>query len=197
MPNRTDKFLLILGFVLFLIAVIAINIVGAKTKDEISIDYIHWLMLVGTALQIPFAARLPRRGISLLAAFLILCGIVCTIGMCMLDFVFWSLPDDRLRGEVARQLMDTPTVWQPFMMWGTEEVFYAGIVLASVLYLPHSKLGTPLVIVGAVCAIAGGSWFNVVGVAAVALGFLFNFNFLRTQDNLAPSFIRPADDSAS
>jgi hypothetical protein len=185
MPNRTDKFLLILGFVLFLIAVIAINIVGAKTKDEISIDYIHWLMLVGTALQIPFAARLPRRGISLLAAFLILCGIVCTIGMCMLDFVFWSLPDDRLRGEVARQLMDTPTVWQPFMMWGTEEVFYAGIVLASVLYLPHSKLGTPLVIVGAVCAIAGGSWFNVVGVAAVALGFLFNFRFLALPNKMA------------
>lgn len=191
MPDRIDKFLLILGFSIFLAAVIAINIVGAKTKDEISIDYIHWLMLVGTVLQIPFAARLPRRGISLLATFLILCGIVCTIGMCMLDFVFWSLPDDRLRGEVTRQLMDTPTVWQPFMMWGTEEVGYAGLVFASALYFAQSRLGTVLVVAGAICVIAGGSWFNVVGLGAVIFGFLLNFNFLRMQENLTPSFIRP------
>lgn len=102
------------------------------TKENIPIDVIHWLMLIGVSMLIPFAARMLRRGLALVASPLLILGIVCVIGMCVLDFVFWALPDDEFRAEVARRLMDTPMLWKPFIAWGPDDF------LISVLSFPPS-----------------------------------------------------------
>ena len=183
MPSRFDRILFIVGHAFFLCALVLINSFGSSTKAETAIDYPHWLMLLSSVLQIPFATRLPQRGISLLASWLMLLGIVGIVGMCVLDFVFWSLPDPDLRMKVARELATTPSLWQPFMMWGTEELPCLGFALASLTYLKDTKLGSCSVVAGAILSVAGGGWYNVAGRMLITLGFAENFKSFQLVNN--------------
>ncbi len=184
MFDRIDAWLFVMGLVIFTLGQIAINAFGAMTKDEIPIDVMHWLMLIGAVLLIPFAARLPRRGLALVASPLLILGIVCVIGMCVLDFVFWSLPDDELRGEVARRLMDTPMLWKPFIAWGPDDFFNLGLVLPTFLFFRVSKFGTAFVVMGTLSIVIGTSWFNVAGYVLITLGYFMNFDLLRQRRSL-------------
>ena len=42
-------------------------------------------------------------------------GIVSIIGMCVLDFVFWSLKDPEFKSQVANHLINTTEIWTPFV----------------------------------------------------------------------------------
>lgn len=166
-PNRTDKILLLLGLLSYWGGQTWIVITGSMTKDEIAIDVIHWLMLVGAALMIPYAARLPRQGIALVAAPLWLVGIVLIIGMCIIDFVFWSLPDPEFSRLVADQLIASDPLWVPFINYPGHP-FTIGLTLAELSFWNTSKIGTGLVLIGGI-----GS--NPYGYAAVILGYLVCF----------------------
>ena len=178
MPDRVERWTFIAGLVVFLAGQIGINAFGAMTKDEIAVDVIHWLMLIGVVLMIPFAANLPRKGLAMILSPLLLLGIVGVIGMCVIDFVLWSLPEPQFRGDVARALIDTGAVWQPFMRWGPGEVFVTGLALPSLLYVRESRWGSVLVAVGAFTMAAGTAWFNPIGYCFMIVGYVLNFRVL-------------------
>lgn len=182
MPDRMDKALFLNGLLVFLGGQVAINAFGAVTRDVIPVDITHWLMPCGAALMIPFAARLPRKGAAIALAPLLLTGIVGVIGMCVIDFVFWSLPDAEFRAELARTLMDTPAVWQPFMRWGPNEIFTAGLALPSLLYWRKSRVGTVLVLLGAIVMAIGPSWFNVAGYVLITAGYALSLELMTAPD---------------
>lgn len=181
MLDRIDAWLFVIGLALYTLGQVAINAFGAMTKEEIPIDVIHWLMLIGVLMLIPFAARMPRRGLALVASPLLILGVACVIGMCVLDFVFWSLPDDEFRGELARRLMDTPMLWKPFIDWGSDDFFNLGLVLPTFLFLRVSRLGAALVVAGTLSIVIGTSWFNVAGYVLITLGYFLNFDLLRRR----------------
>lgn len=174
MPNRLDKALFLLGLLSYLGGQIWINITGSMTKAEIAIDGIHWLMLVGAALMMPFAARLPRRGIAMVAGPLQLAGCVLIIGMCMIDFVLWSFPEPEMRNAVIGALVNTPPIWTPFIELAGP-VFTIALALIGLHYWPVSRPGSAMVILGTVVVSAWGIGSNPYGYSAVILGFALCF----------------------
>lgn len=175
MPDRLDKALMLIGLSSYLAGQIWINITGSMTKDEIAVDGIHWLMLIGAALIIPFAARLPRQGLSLVASPLLLIGIVLIIGMCVLDFVFWSIPDPEFSGLVAGELAQTAPVWKPFIVYAGW-IFTPALMLTSLLYWQFSRIGPLLAVAGGVVIAVWPIWSNPYGYSAIILAFLICFH---------------------
>lgn len=174
MPNKTDKILLLLGIFSYWIGQTWIVNTGSMTKDEIAIDAIHWFMLVGAALMIPYAARLPRKGIALVSSPLWLIGIVLTIGMCVLDFVFWSLPAPTFSGAVATELIASDPLWVPFINYPGKP-FTIGLALTGLLFWKLSKPATALVLIGGTVIMAWGIGSNPYGYAVVFAGFALGF----------------------
>ena len=174
MPDRIDKTLLILGLLTYLAGQIWIVNSGSMTKDQIAIDAIHWLMFAGAALMIPFAARMPRRGLSLLAGPLLMVGCILVIGMCMIDFVLWSFPDVDMRNAVVGELMATPPVWTPFIEWAGL-TFTGALALTGLTYWRQSIVGAGLVLIGAAVILAWGIGSNPYGYATMIVGFLVCF----------------------
>lgn len=174
MPNKTDKALLLLGLLLYLAGQIWINTTGSMTSQQISIDGIHWLMLIGASLLLPFAARLPRTGFAAVAGPLLMLGIVLVIGMCTVDFVLWSLPEQPFRSEVSSHLMNTPMIWQPFIVI-SGYVFTPALALTSFYYFRLTKLGPFLAVIGMVTVGAGPIWTNIPGYALIFAGFAVCF----------------------
>lgn len=174
MPDRIDKTVFIIGLTLYLAGQIWIVTTGSMTKDEVPMDYIHWLMFLGAALLIPFAARLPRRGLALIAGPAMITGSILIIGMCMIDFVLWSFPQPELRSAVVGELMNTGPVWKPFIDWAGR-VFTVALALVGLCHWHHSKIGVGLVIIGAVVISAWGIGSNPYGYATMIVGFLVCF----------------------
>ena len=174
MPNRTDKILLLLGIISYWCGQTWIVNTGSMTKEQIAIDAIHWLMLVGAALMIPYAARLPRNGIALLAAPLWLIGIVLIIGMCVIDFVFWSLPDPEFSRAVADKLIATDPLWLPFIKYAGAP-FTIGLSLAGPAYWSTTKVGVGLVVIGGGVVMAWGVGSNPYGYAVIWAGYAWIF----------------------
>ena len=175
MPSKNDHMLLLCGLVVSIVGLVGVFTFGATDKSRTAIDLWHWALLVGAVLQLPFAMNLRHNALAALAAVLMTVGLISTVGMCMLDFVFWALPDPDLRGAVAGELMETPSIWQVFMLYGSEEVLYAGYVLAGLTVWKQSWLPAAAIFAGAALAIGGPSWFNVAGACCVAAGFALWF----------------------
>ncbi len=66
------------------------------------IDFAHWFMLIGVVLLIPQVISFPKKPISFIGIPLTIIGITCMIGMCVIDFIFWSYPNDQLRNEFTK-----------------------------------------------------------------------------------------------
>ncbi|WP_440959558.1 hypothetical protein ACFELO_05475 [Oceanicaulis sp. LC35] len=171
MPSRSDAILFLLGLVVYTAGQISINLMGAVTRAEAPVDISHWLMLLGVVLLLPFALRQPQRGLHLIATPVLVIGVVCVIGMCTLDLMFWSLPDNAYRNDLAMRLVDSPMLWGPFMQWGSNEVFTLGVALPALAYWRVSKPGVVLVVLGATAIAAGPHWFNVTGFILLTAGY--------------------------
>ncbi|WP_284124280.1 hypothetical protein [Parerythrobacter aestuarii] len=174
MPNRTDKTLFMLGLFSYLCGQVWIVSTGSMTKEQSVIDWIHWLMFIGAALMIPFAARLPRAGLSMVAGPLQVIGCILIIGMCMIDFVLWSFPDPDLRKQVVGGLINTPAVWQPFIAFAGP-VFTVAFGLVGLTFWRVSKIGTALAVLGAIVVGAWGIGSNPYGYTIALAGFAVCF----------------------
>lgn len=176
MPDRIDKTLFLAGLGVFTLGQLLLNLLGPASQDQVPIDWAHWALILGAALLIPFAARLPRRGLGLLAGPVLIAGVLAVVGMCVIDFIFWSLPAD-LDRTLYENLSAEPAIWQVFMRWGPNEVFVAGLLLPSLLYFPVSRAGTGLVLAGALTMAVGTHWWNVAGYVLVIAGYALCFGF--------------------
>lgn len=179
MPDRSDALIFLGGLIIYLAGQVIINLMGAVSRAQTPIDYSHWLMLIGAVLMLPFALRRPMTGLNLLIAPVLVLGVVSVIGMCVIDLVFWSLPDVHYRNDLAVRLIDSPGLWRPFMQWGPNEVFTLGVALPALLYWGCSRAGVGLVALGAFLIAIGPSWFNVSGYTAMVIGYTLAFQASR------------------
>ncbi|WP_405611397.1 hypothetical protein [Polaribacter sp. Asnod1-A03] len=57
------------------------------------IDFTHWSLLIGVVFMMPQTVNFPNKFFSYIGTPTAIIGIVCIIGMCVLDFIWWSYPN--------------------------------------------------------------------------------------------------------
>jgi hypothetical protein len=144
----TNKTLFLVGLVFFLIG----QLILAKGNDFVyrqePIDFAHWFLLVGVVLMIPQTVSFPRKFFSLIGIPLTLIGIVCIIGMCVLDFIWWSFPTEEMRNEFTNHISQVPSIWKPFITIGpSSKVFNLGLLILSLNYLEKGKVGIIILLI--------------------------------------------------
>ncbi|WP_417489315.1 hypothetical protein [Maricaulis sp.] len=186
-PRHIDRILFIAGLVIYTAGQVLLNLGQDFVAAQSPVDFAHWLLLTGALFLIPFVARLPWRNLHLITIPLMLVGIASVVGMCVLDFIFWSLPDGEFERQVAGHLIATPAIWQPFMAIGPNYIFGAGLMLPCLSYWNRSRTGVVLVVAGTAIIALLFHWFNVVGYTALTLGYVLCFDVLRPARTLQPA----------
>jgi hypothetical protein len=143
-----NKILFLVGLVLFLIG----QLILAKGNDFVysqePIDFAHWFLLIGVTLLIPQTVTFPKKIYSFIGIPLTLIGIVGIIGMCVLDFVWWSFPNEEMRNEFTNHISQVPSIWKPFITIGpSSKIFNLGLLILSLNYIKRGKLGIILVLI--------------------------------------------------
>ena len=143
-----NKILFIVGLSFFLIGQLILSKGNDFVYSQEPIDFAHWFLLVGVTLLIPQTVTFPKKVSSLIGIPLTLIGIVCIIGMCVLDFIWWSFPHEEMRNEFTNHISQIPSIWKPFMTIGpSSKVFNLGLLILSFNYLENGKLGIVIVLI--------------------------------------------------
>ena len=119
------------------------------------IDFAHWSLLLGVVFMIPQVVSFPNKFFSYAGAPIAIIGIVCMIGMCVLDFIWWSFPNQEMRIEFSNHISKFPSIWKPFITTGTS-FLNVGLFILSFLYFKQSKLGVLLIILATLLVFFGG-----------------------------------------
>ena len=174
---KLNEFYFLLGLVLYTVGQFLIfifyNDIEALHSQE-PIDFAHWFMLIGVLLLIPQIGNFPKSRWNYISSPTLILGIGLIIGMCVLDFVFWSLKEPELKRQVTEHLINTPEIWKPFMKFNGL-LFNLGLLTSSFCYYQNSKTGTLLVLIGTLAIYIGGGWINVLGYILLTIGFYINF----------------------
>ena len=146
-----------------------------KLHNQEPIDFSHWLMIIGVLLLIPQIGNFPKSKFNFIGSPTLIFGIGLIIGMCVIDFVFWSLKDPELKSQVTKHLINTPEIWTPFMSV-SGNIFMIGLLTSSFNYFKKSKLGVLLVFLGTIIVYLNmGGWDNIPGYLLITVGFYINF----------------------
>ena len=118
-----------------------------KLHNQEPIDFSHWFMIIGVLFLIPQIGNFPKSKLNYISSPSLIFGICLIIGMCVLNFVFWSLKDPEFKSQVAKHLVNTTEIWTPFMKI-SGKIFTFGLLTSSFNYFKKSKLGVLLVTLG-------------------------------------------------
>ena len=149
MKNRSKVYRIafILGLLFFLIGQIILAQGVEFVYAQKPIDYAHWCLFVGAVLIIPQVVVFPNKIFSYIGIPLTLIGIACIIGMCVLDFIWWSFPNEEMRSDFTNHISQIPSIWKPFITIGSSsKVFNLGLLVLSLNYLSGRKLGVAIVL---------------------------------------------------
>ena len=139
------KLLFLIGLVFELTGQILLSKGNAFVYNLKPVDFAHWSLLIGVVLLIPQVVSFPNKLFSYIGMPLALGGIVCIIGMCVLDFIWWSQPTQDIRNEFAGHLSKFPSIWKPFISSGPKYL-NIGLFFLSLNYFKQSKLGVIIII---------------------------------------------------
>lgn len=142
------KHLFLFGLLIFLIGQFLL-VPGNKFVYNLKpIDYAHWSLFIGTLCLIPQIVSFPKSIFSYIGTPLALIGSVCIFGMCVLDFIFWSYPNNEMRMEFINHISNVPSIWKPFMAIGpSSKIFNLGLLILSLNYLKKVKLGVFIILI--------------------------------------------------
>jgi hypothetical protein len=151
LKNKSEipyKISFIIGLVFFLIGQIIISKGNDFVYAQEPIDFAHWFLLVGVVLLIPQVVSFPTKIISLIGIPLTLIGITSIIGMCVLDFIWWSFPNDEMRNEFTKHISQVSSIWKPFISIGpSSKIFNLGLLILSFNYFQNNKIGIVIILI--------------------------------------------------
>ncbi|EAR00017.1 hypothetical protein [Maribacter sp. HTCC2170] len=149
-PGLTNRLLFLFGLIFFLIGQLLLAKGNDFVYNQEPIDFAHWFLLVGVTLLIPQTVTFPKKIYSLIGIPLTLIGIVCIIGMCVLDFIWWSFPTEETRIEFTNHISQVPSIWKPFITIGpSSKIFNLGLLILSLNYLKENIMGVLLILLAA------------------------------------------------
>ena len=136
------RILFIIGISFLLIGQIILSKGNEFVYSLEPIDFAHWSLLVGVVLLIPQVISFPKKPFSYIGIPLTIIGITCMIGMCVIDFIFWSFTNDQLRDDFTNHITQVPSIWKTFITIGpSSKVFNLGLFILSLNYWKTEKLG--------------------------------------------------------
>lgn len=151
LKNNTEftyKTFFIIGLVFFLIGQIILSKGNDFVYAQEPIDFAHWFLFLGVVFLIPQVVSFPKKIYSLIGIPLTLIGIICMIGMCILDFIWWSFPNEEMRIEFTNHISKVPSIWKPFMTIGpSSKIFNLGLLMLSFNYFQNNKTGIVLIFI--------------------------------------------------
>lgn len=140
------------------------------------IDFAHWSLLIGVVLLIPQIGNFKKSIFTFIGVPVIMIGITCIIGMCVLDFVWWSQPTQDIRNEFAGHLAKFPMIWKPFISVGPNFI-NVGLAVLSLNYLKNQKVGVVLILLATLTVFFGrfipSRFIYVYLVSAIGYAFVF------------------------
>lgn len=144
----TYRILFLQGLVFFLVGQIILAQGNEFVYSLEPIDFAHWFLLVGVVLLIPQVVSFPKKIFSYIGIPLSLIGITAVIGMCVLDFIWWSFPNEASRIEFTNHISQVPSIWKPFITIGpSSKVFNLGLFLLSLNYIHKNKVGIAIILI--------------------------------------------------
>ena len=144
----TYKVFFILGLIFLLIGQILLAQGNDFVYSQRPIDFAHWFLFVGVTCLIPQIISFPKKIFSLIGIPLTLIGIVCIIGMCVLDFIWWSFPNEEMRAEFTNHISQVPSIWKTFISIGpSSKVFNLGLLILSLNYFNKEKIGIGIIFI--------------------------------------------------
>jgi len=170
------KAFFILGLVFEMIGQILLAKGNGFVYTQRPIDFTHWFLLIGVVLMMPQIISFPKSIFTFFGTPIAIIGIVSFIGMCVLDFIFWSYPTQELRNEFASHISKVSVVWTPFITTGPT-FLNVGLFILSFNYLKTNRLGVFLIIL-ATLIIFGGKFIPhrlILVYALTAVGFALIF----------------------
>lgn len=136
------KILFLLGLFFTLIGQILLSKGNDFVYSQKPIDFAHWFLLIGVVFLIPQVVSFPKKTYSYIGIPLSLIGITCIIGMCVLDFIWWSFPNEEMRSEFTNHISQVPSIWKTFITIGpSSKIFNLGLLILSLNYLKREKIG--------------------------------------------------------
>ncbi|NRA28828.1 MAG: hypothetical protein HRU11_01095 [Parvularculaceae bacterium] len=171
----SDRWLFWWGLVIFTIGQGMTGMSLEFAAAQRPIDYMHWMMLIGALLMVPFAVTMPRTPINRLASPLLIVGVAGIVGMAMIDFIVWSYGLTEARNAFIDHVRGVPVIWQPFIELGPGWIFGFGLCLPSLYDLNRAPLGALLVVVGGVMLPLGFQYYVSLGFPVIILGYALCF----------------------
>lgn len=164
------KYIFVFGLILLTFSRLLMNQGFHFLQAQQPVDFAHWFMLIGVLLLIPAAQLFPQSRFNNIATPMIIAGIAAHIGMCAIDFVFWSYGDNyQGRDELLGHLINTPVIWYPFMVIGPS-LLYIGLGTQAMYFLKSRPLSAILAISGSM--LIGLGQFMFQNGHLVLLGYL-------------------------
>lgn len=147
----TYKILFVIGLLFEVIAQILLSKGNDFVYAQKPIDFAHWFLLIGVVLMIPQIISFPKKIFSFIGKPLALIGAVCIIGMCVLDFIWWSYPTQEMRTEFANHISQFPSIWKVFLTVGPSSYFInLGFFILALNYFKQHKIGVLLVLLATI-----------------------------------------------
>ena len=144
----TNKIFFLLGLIFFLIGQILLAQGNEYVYSQEPIDFAHWFLFVGAVFLIPQVVTFPKGIFSSIGIPLSLIGIACIIGMCVLDFIWWSFPTEGARLEFTNHISQVPSIWKPFISIGpSSKIFNLGLLILSLNYFKKEKIGVAIIFI--------------------------------------------------
>ena len=140
------------------------------------IDFAHWSLLLGVVFMIPQVVSFPNKFFSYIGTPIALAGIVAIIGMCVLDFIWWSQPNQEVRREFAGHLSKFPSIWTVFITTGPS-FLNAGLLILSFNYFKQNKAAVFIIILATLIIYFGRFIPHrlIYGYIITAIGFSMLF----------------------
>jgi hypothetical protein len=149
------KNICIVGLFFFVVSYVFFS--QGSLNNQKPIDFAHWFNLIGAILLFSFNFVFPKNKLNSIASFITSLGVIAHIGLCTIDFIFWSFGNDEIRSEALRiHLSNTPSILYPFIIIGPSLLF-VGLALHASNFIKTQPLKALLVIIGAI--LIGLSYF--------------------------------------
>lgn len=148
MKNMNIKTLFALGLILQIFAQASFSISSETINLTEPIDFIHWGILIGVALIIPYTLNFSKGWYFKIGAVLTMTGILTFVAMCGMDFVLWAFRDDiEIRNLLIQRLMEEPSIWTTFFIAGPSFLFI-GLSIQALYYFPKNQFAVVLIWIG-------------------------------------------------
>ena len=135
------------------------------------IDFAHWSLLIGVLLLIPQIGNFKASLFTYIGVPIIIIGIMSNIGMCVLDFIWWSQPTQEIRNEFATHLIQFPMIWKPFIAT-FPKFLNIGLFLLSLNFFKEAKIGVFIVIIATLIKLFGGVFISYHLIYVYLLTFI-------------------------